>query len=96
MVPNCAEAGVLGALTGTVGSIQATEVVKVLLGMGEPLVGRLLLIDALNMEFRSVRTRRDPACPLCGDHPTVTELIDYEVFCGLAPAPDGQRVVAAH
>ena len=96
MVPNCAEAGVLGALTGTVGSIQATEVVKVILDIGEPLVGRLLLIDALTMEFRSVRTRRDPACPLCGDRPTVTELIDYEVFCGLAPASDGQRVVAAH
>ncbi len=96
MVPNCAEAGVLGALTGTVGSIQATEVVKVILDMGEPLVGRLLLIDALTMEFRSVRTRRDPACPLCGDNPTVTELIDYEVFCGLAPALDGESVAAAH
>jgi molybdopterin/thiamine biosynthesis adenylyltransferase len=88
MVPNCAEAGVLGALTGTVGSIQATEVVKLLLGVGEPLLGRLLLVDALNMEFRMVKTRRDAACPLCGDHPTVTELIDYEVFCGLAPAPE--------
>ena len=86
LVPNCAEAGVLGALTATVGSIQATEVVKVLLGIGEPLVGRLLLVDALNMEFRMVKTRRDSACPLCGDTPTVTELIDYEVFCGLAPA----------
>ncbi len=88
MVPNCAEAGVLGALTGTVGSIQATEVVKLLLGVGEPLVGRLLLVDALNMEFRMVKTRRDTACPLCGEHPTVTELIDYEVFCGLAPASE--------
>ena len=96
MVPNCAEAGVLGALTGTVGSIQATEVVKVILDMGEPLVGRLLLIDALTMEFRSVRTRRDPACPLCGDNPTVTELIDYEVFCGLAPPPGGENGAAAH
>lgn len=96
MVPNCAEAGVLGALTGTVGSIQATEVVKVILDMGEPLVGRLLLIDALTMEFRSVRTRRDPACPLCGDNPTVTELIDYEVFCGLAPPLDGENGAAAH
>ena len=86
LVPNCAEAGVLGALTATVGSIQATEVVKVLLGIGEPLVGRLLLVDALNMEFRMVKTRRDSACPLCGDNPTVTELIDYEVFCGLALA----------
>lgn len=96
MVPNCAEAGVLGALTGTVGSIQATEVVKVILDIGEPLVGRLLLIDALTMEFRSVRTRRDPACPLCGDNPTVTELIDYEVFCGLAPPPGGENGAAAH
>ena len=85
MVPNCAEAGVLGALTGIIGSIQATEVVKVLLAIGEPLVGRLLLVDALSMEFRTVRTKRDPACPLCGDHPTVRELIDYEVFCGLTP-----------
>ena len=91
LVPNCAEAGVLGALTATVGSIQATEVVKVLLGIGEPLVGRLLLVDALNMEFRMVKTRRNGKCPLCGDAPTVTELIDYEVFCGLAPAaPDAE------
>jgi adenylyltransferase/sulfurtransferase len=96
MVPNCAEAGVLGALTGTIGSIQATEVVKVILGIGDPLVGRLLLVDALAMEFRVVRTRRDPACPLCGDEPTVTELIDYEVFCGLAPAPEAEGVAAGH
>ncbi len=87
MVPNCAEAGVLGALTGMVGSLQATEVVKLLLGIGEPLVGRLLLVDALNGEFRMVNTHRNPVCPLCGDNPTVTELIDYEVFCGLPPAP---------
>ncbi len=96
MVPNCAEAGVLGALTGTIGSIQATEVVKLILGIGETLTGRLLLVDGLNMEFRVVRTRRNPACPLCGDSPTVTELIDYEVFCGLAPAPDVEGVAAAH
>lgn len=96
MVPNCAEAGVLGALTGTIGSIQATEVVKMILGIGDPLVGRLLLVDALAMEFRVVRTRRDPACPLCGDEPTVTELIDYEVFCGLAPAPEAEGVAAGH
>ena len=94
MVPNCAEAGVLGALTGTVGSIQATEVVKLLLGVGEPLVGRLLLVDALAMEFRMVRSRRDPSCPLCGDNPTVTDLIDYEVFCGLAPAHPADAAVA--
>jgi len=96
IVPNCAEAGVLGALTGTIGSIQATEVVKVILGIGDPLVGRLLLVDALAMEFRVVRTRKDPACPLCGDEPTVTELIDYEVFCGLAPAPEAEGVAAGH
>jgi molybdopterin/thiamine biosynthesis adenylyltransferase/molybdopterin converting factor small subunit len=85
MVPSCAEAGVLGALCATIGSIQATEVLKKILGVGEPLVGRLLLYDALSMEFRVVKTRRNPNCPLCGDHPTVTELIDYEAFCG-APA----------
>jgi molybdopterin/thiamine biosynthesis adenylyltransferase len=94
MVPNCAEAGVLGALTGTVGSLQATEVVKLLLDIGEPLVGRLLLIDALNTEFRMVKTHRNPDCPLCGNHPTVTELIDYEVFCGLAPASSPTEAVA--
>ena len=82
MVPSCAEAGVLGALPGTVGGIQATEVLKLLLDIGEPLVNRLLLYDALAMDFRTVKIRRDPACPLCGDNPTVTELIDYEAFCG--------------
>ena len=85
MVPNCAEAGVLGALTGLVGSIQATEALKLMLGIGESLSSRLLLIDALSMNFREVKIRRNPACPLCGDNPTVTELIDYEVFCGIAP-----------
>ena len=80
-------------MTGMVGSLQATEVVKLLLGVGEPLVGRLLLVDALNGEFRMVKTRRNPDCPLCGDNPTVTELIDYEVFCGLAPAPGPEEAV---
>jgi adenylyltransferase/sulfurtransferase len=84
MVPNCAEAGVLGALTGLVGSIQATEALKQFLGIGEALTSRLLLIDALSMTFREVRLKRNPNCPLCGDHPTVTQLIDYEVFCGVA------------
>lgn len=84
MVPNCAEAGVLGALTGLVGSIQATEALKLFLGIGESLNSRLILIDALSMNFREVRLKKNPECPLCGDHPTVTELIDYEVFCGLA------------
>ena len=84
MVPNCAEAGVLGALTGLVGSIQATEALKYFLGIGESLNSRLLLIDALSMTFREVKLKRNPDCPLCGDHPSVTELIDYEVFCGIA------------
>ncbi len=86
MVPSCAEAGVLGAMCATIGSIQATEVLKLILGIGEPLVNRLLLYDALSLEFRIVRVRRDPACPLCGDNPTIHELIDYEAFCG-APIP---------
>ncbi|MCY4638814.1 MAG: molybdopterin-synthase adenylyltransferase MoeB [Chloroflexi bacterium] len=85
LVPSCAEAGVLGAITGVVGSIQATEVFKQVLGIGEPLVGRLLLIDALTMEFRMMRVRRDPACPLCGDEPSIHELIDYDQFCGTPP-----------
>ena len=87
MVPNCAEAGVLGALTGLVGSIQATEALKYFLGIGESLCSRLLLVDALSMTFREVKLKRNPACPLCGDNPTVTELIDYEIFCGVA-APE--------
>jgi len=91
LVPNCAEAGVLGALTGLVGSIQATEALKHFLGIGESLVSRLLLIDALSMSFREVRLKRNPSCPLCGDNPTVTELIDYEVFCGLT-APEAAGV----
>ena len=82
-VPNCSEAGVLGAMTGLVGSIQATETLKLLLGIGESLASRLLLIDALSMDFRTVKIRQNPKCPLCGAEPTVTELIDYEVFCGL-------------
>jgi len=93
MVPNCAEAGVLGALTGVVGSIQATEALKLLLGIGDSLSSRLLLIDALSMSFREVKLKRDPDCPLCGDHPTVTQLIDYEVFCGVA-APQGVPVAS--
>ena len=92
VVPSCAEAGVLGALPGMVGTIQATEAIKLILGIGDPLSGRLLLIDALEMDFRTVKMRRNPKCPLCGDNPTVTELIDYEVFCGLAePASAGHQ-----
>ena len=86
-VPNCAEAGVLGGLTGLVGSIQAIEVKKLILGIGESLVSRLLLLDALNMSFREVRLRRNPKCPLCGDNPTIKKLVDYEMFCGLIPDP---------
>jgi adenylyltransferase/sulfurtransferase len=86
LVPSCSEAGVLGAMTGTIGSIQATEVLKLILEVGEPLVNRLLLYDALSLEFRIVKIRRDPECPLCGDNPTISELIDYEQFCG-APIP---------
>ena len=94
MVPNCAEAGVLGALTGLVGSIQATEALKYILGIGESLSSRLLVIDALSMQFREVRLRRNPNCPLCGDNPTVTELIDYEVFCGVAEVPEPAAISA--
>ncbi|MEX0763295.1 MAG: molybdopterin-synthase adenylyltransferase MoeB [Dehalococcoidia bacterium] len=93
-VPNCSEAGVIGALPGLVGSIQALETIKVIMGVGETLSGRLLLIDALSMEFREVKVRRNPNCKLCGDNPTVTELIDYEVFCGIAP-PAAQEAVTA-
>ena len=82
-VPSCAEAGVLGMLPGLVGSIQATETVKLVMGIGKSLSGRLLLIDGLDMEFREVRIRRNPNCPLCGDNPKITELIDYEAFCGV-------------
>lgn len=86
LVPSCAEAGVLGALPGVIGSIQAIEALKLILEIGESLVSRLLLFDALSMEFRLVKLRRDPKCPLCGDEPTIHELIDYEGFCG-APFP---------
>ncbi len=82
-VPSCAEGGVLGILPGVVGLIQATEAVKLILGRGDSLVGRLLLYDALGMRFEEIAIRRDPACPVCGDAPTVKELIDYEEFCGL-------------
>jgi adenylyltransferase/sulfurtransferase len=84
LVPSCAEGGVLGILPGTIGLIQATETVKLILGIGEPLVGRLLLYDALGMRFRELKLRRNPECPVCGDHPTITRLIDYHQFCGVA------------
>jgi adenylyltransferase/sulfurtransferase len=85
MVPSCAEGGVLGVLPGIIGCIQATEILKLAIGKGNLLVGRLLLFNALDMKFRELKLRRDPACPVCGDHPTIKELIDYEVFCGIEP-----------
>jgi len=83
LVPSCAEGGVLGILPGLVGVIQATETIKLILGSGEPLIGRLLLMDALAMRFRELKLRKNPDCPVCGTHPTVTELIDYNQFCGI-------------
>ena len=83
LVPSCAEGGVLGILPGTIGLIQATEVVKLILGIGEPLVGRLLLYDALAMRFRELKLRKNAECPVCGDHPTIHQLIDYQQFCGI-------------
>jgi len=83
LVPSCAEGGVLGILPGLVGLIQATEAIKLILGKGEPLIGRLLLVDALGMRFRELKLRKNPDCAVCGKHPTVTKLIDYEEFCGL-------------
>ena len=86
LVPSCAEGGVLGVLPGIVGTIQATEALKLILGAGEPLIGRFLIVDALRMKFRELKLRKDPDCPVCGTHPTVTALIDYEQFCGVSPA----------
>jgi molybdopterin/thiamine biosynthesis adenylyltransferase/rhodanese-related sulfurtransferase len=86
LVPSCAEGGVLGILPGAIGTIQATETVKLILGIGEPLIGRLLLYDALGMRFREMKLRKDPNCPICGENPTVTELIDYQEFCGIPQA----------
>jgi molybdopterin/thiamine biosynthesis adenylyltransferase/rhodanese-related sulfurtransferase len=100
LVPSCAEGGVLGVLPGIVGSIQAMETIKLILGAGEPLVGRLLLFDALAMRFRELKLKRNPECPMCGDHRTITKLIDYEEFCGIrgeeAPAmTDGIQEITA-
>ncbi len=86
LVPSCAEGGVLGVLPGVVGTIQATESIKLIMGIGEPLIGRFLIYDALRMKFRELKLKKDPECPVCGTNPTVTELIDYEQFCGIAPA----------
>src|SRR5450432_1359602 len=83
LVPSCAEGGVLGILPGIIGLVQATETVKLILGVGQPLIGRLMLYDALAMKFRELKLRRNPECPVCGDHRTITELIDYQQFCGI-------------
>ncbi len=96
-VPSCAEGGVFGVLPGIIGSIQAVEAIKLILGVGESLAGKLVLYDALRNEFTTVNLRWDPDCPVCGKHPTVTELIDYEAFCGLAPGqapPEAERTPA--
>jgi sulfur-carrier protein adenylyltransferase/sulfurtransferase len=93
MVPSCAEGGVLGVLCASIGSIQVNEAIKVIAGIGEPLVGRLMIYDALEMTYRSVKVRKDPECPVCGKNPTVTELIDYEEFCG-AVSEEAQEAAA--
>ncbi len=93
-VPSCAEGGVLGVLPGVIGSLQATEVIKVLLGVGRPLAGRLLLFDGLEMGVRTIRVERDPDCPICGDHPSITELVDYDEMCAGPDAADGSGAAA--
>jgi adenylyltransferase/sulfurtransferase len=93
LVPSCAEGGVLGILPGLVGVIQATEVIKLILGKGEPLIGRLLLVDSLAMRFRELKLRKNPECPVCGPNPTVTKLIDYQQFCGIKPETKEEQQV---
>jgi len=96
LVPSCAESGVLGVLPGVIGSLQALEAIKLVVGMGEPLIGRLLLFDALRVRFRELAVRKDPDCPLCGARPSISRLIDYEAFCGfepLVPHPDRELTV---
>ena len=93
MVPSCAEGGVLGVLPGIIGVIQATEAIKLIIGNGEPLIGRLLIYNALQMTFREVKLRRNTDCPVCGDHPTITELIDYEQFCGLGRGEESTQAI---
>jgi sulfur-carrier protein adenylyltransferase/sulfurtransferase len=92
LVPSCAEGGVLGILPGLLGVIQATETIKLILGNGELLAGRLLLVDALAMRFRELKLRKNPECPVCGKHPTITKLIDYQQFCGVKPTAEEQKV----
>jgi len=86
LVPSCAEGGVLGVLPGLIGTMQATETIKLIVGIGQPLIGRLLHVDTLTMKFRTFNLRRDPECPVCGDHPTITQPVDYETFCGITPS----------
>lgn len=88
LVPSCAEGGVLGVLPGIIGSMQALEAIKLITGIGQPLLGKLLHVDTLGLRFRTFTLRRDPECPVCGDHPTITEPIDYQGFCGMTPPPD--------
>src|SRR5678815_2540748 len=96
LVPSCAEGGVLGVLPGIIGVIQATETIKLILGIGSALIGRFLIFDALGMKFRELKLRKDPDCPVCGTNPTVTKLIDYEQFCGIRPEPDLSQVAGAN
>jgi adenylyltransferase/sulfurtransferase len=93
LVPSCAEGGVLGILPGLLGVIQATEAIKLILGKGDPLIGRLLLVNALDMRFRELKLRKNPECPVCGKNPTVTQLIDYQQFCGFAPESPEEKTV---
>jgi len=95
LVPSCAEGGVLGVLPGIIGVIQATEAIKLILGIGDPLIGRFLIYDALKMRFRELKLRKDADCPVCGTHPTVTKLIDYEQFCGIRPEPAAAQATGA-
>jgi len=95
MVPSCAEGGVLGVLCGSVGAIQVTEAIKLLTGIGEPLLGSLMVYDALDMEYRKINVRKDPDCAVCGEHPTVTELIDYEAFCGVVSDEAQQAAIGS-
>src|SRR4029078_12131330 len=95
LVPSCAEGGVLGVLPGIIGCIQANETLQLILRIGEALIGRFLVFDALRMKFRELKLRKDPDCPVCGTHPTVTELIDYEQFCGVAVQPEEAPTAAA-
>jgi len=95
LVPSCAEGGVLGVLPGIIGVIQATEAIKLMIGIGEPLIGRFLIYDALRMRFRELKLKKDPECPVCGTNPTVTELIDYDQFCGVRPEPQQAQTTGA-